>query len=356
MSEEDDDAQKTEEPTERRLEEAFKKGKVVFSREVTNFLVLFTFTIFITWFIPYSSKKFSTNFSYYLSNSYQIKMDEGNLGLVFIKIIQDISITVILPFMVTIIVAILSSFLQNQGRFLFSLDILSFDLSKISILKGIKRLFSAKSVVECLKSFFKIILVGIVCYIAIKAELPKVRLLHEYSIIGIINFIFDLSIDILIAVSIIMAAIAALDYLYQSHEFYKSMRMSKQELKDEYKQSEGNPEVKGKLKRLRRERAKRRMMADIPKADVVITNPTHFAVALKYDQGKMRAPNVIAKGQDLIALKIREVAKEHDIPIVEDPPLARALYANVDLDEEIPLEYYETVAKIISYVYKLKNK
>ena len=153
-----------------------------------------------------------------------------------------------------------------------------------------------------------------------------------------------------------MAFIAVFDYMYQRHAYLKGLRMTKQEVKDEHKTQEGSPEIKGKIRAIRMERARKRMMAAVPKADVIITNPTHFSVALQYDAAKMAAPIVVAKGQDNIALKIREIAKKHDVPIVENPPLARALYASVDIDEPVPIEHYKAVAEIIGYVYKLKGK
>jgi flagellar biosynthetic protein FlhB len=213
-----------------------------------------------------------------------------------------------------------------------------------------------QSVVEFVKGIFKLIIVSLVAYNSIKSELPQLKLSHDLSIAAVLSLTLKLSVKMMIGICISMAIIAALDYLYQRHEFFKALRMSKHELKEEYRETEGSPEIKGKLKSMRMERAKQRMMAAVPKADVIITNPTHFSVALKYDMKKMRAPVVVAKGIDEIALRIREVAKKHDIPLYENAPLARTLYANVELDKEIPVEHYKAVAEIISYVYKLKNK
>lgn len=191
---------------------------------------------------------------------------------------------------------------------------------------------------------------------AIYSDLPRLRILASYDPMEMLGFLSFLSLKIMVGACCVMFIVAILDYVYQRFEFMKQMRMSKQEIKDEHKQQEGDPLVKSKLRQIRMERARQRMMANVPSADVVITNPTHFAVALKYDTGIMGAPICIAKGVDTVAFRIRELAEELDIPVVENPPLARALHASVDLDEEIPYEHYKAVAEVISYVYRLKGK
>ncbi|MBN8827812.1 MAG: flagellar biosynthesis protein FlhB [Sphingobacteriia bacterium] len=356
MSEDDvDDSQKTEDPTPRRLEEAFKKGQVIYSREVTNFFV-FLCLIAIVWKgIPIMGEKTYLNFGYYFLNSDQIQINDS----VLMKIYKDSSLyfllLIIVPCSLTIIASILSSFIQN-GRFSYSGEPLIPKLEKISILKGLGRLFSLKSVVEFLKGLIKIIVIGVASYLTISHSINKVKIIHDYEIISIISFIHKLAKDVLIVVCSILFVIAILDYLYQRYEFYKELKMSRQEIKDEYKETEGSPEIKAKIKKMRAERAKKRMMANVPKADVIITNPTHFAVALQYDKSEMTAPIVVAKGTDKVALRIREIANKHEVPIVENPFLARELYKLVDIEEEVPFEHYQAVAEIISYVYKLKGK
>ena len=202
----------------------------------------------------------------------------------------------------------------------------------------------------------KIIIVGVVGFMVIYPELPHLVELPQEDLDDILGLLAFLAFRILLATSIIMAVIAVLDYMYQRYEYYKNLRMSRQELKEEFKQTEGDPVIKERLRSIRRERARKRMMAAVPNADVIITNPTHFAVALQYDEDTMRAPVVVAKGQDQIALNIRSVAEEHGVPVVENPPLARALHASCEIDEEIPLEHYRAVAQVIGYVYKLKGK
>ena len=197
---------------------------------------------------------------------------------------------------------------------------------------------------------------AVVAYYAVAPYFPHIKQLPDISVAGTLSYLFVTSRRMLIGICIIMFFIAIFDYLYQRYEYLKSLRMSKQEVRDEYKQQEGDPQVKQRLRQIRMERARKRMMAAVPTADVIVTNPTHYSVALKYDQATMRAPKVVAKGLDNIAMRIREVAKEHDIPLYENPPLAQALYATVDIDREIPAEHYKAVAEVISYVYRIKGK
>jgi flagellar biosynthetic protein FlhB len=356
MSEDDDDSQKTEEPTERRLEEAFKKGQVVYSKEITNFLIILVLTFSLSWAFPYILSQSKINLVGFIEHSHEIPVDEGSLGRLMLKGFGENFLLILLPILALISASIFSSFLQNQGRFLLKEDPVSFQLERISPLKGLKRMFSMNSIMEFFKSIIKIFVIGIVCYLSVSSELNKLKTIHDQTITGMLVLLLKLSIDMLTGVCIAMAILAALDYLFQRHEFMKNMRMSKHELKEEYKQSEGSPEIKAKLRNIRMQRARKRMMAAVPTADVIVTNPTHFSVALKYEIGINSAPLLVAKGQDVIALKIREVAKENKIPIVENAPLARTLYATVDVDSEIPVEHYKAVAEIISYVYSLKGK
>lgn len=354
MSEEQDESQKTEEPTQRRIDEAVKKGQVAFSREVSNFLMLLTFTLVIAMLAPYLMRKTTLMLSYYIESSNDIFIDQQNYQFLLTGLFKGAALIMLLPVAGTIFSAFLSSLLQNG--FIISNEPIVPKLEKISPIKGLKRLFSMRSFMEFVKGVIKITIVGTVAVLAIWPELHKIEGLHEESIAAILALLQHLALRMMIGICSVMAVIAVLDYLYQRFEYLKSLRMSKQDIKDEYKQSEGNPEVKAKLKHLRMERARKRMMAAVPNADVVITNPTHFAIALQYDGEKHRAPIVVAKGVDNIALKIREIAKENDVPIVENPPLARSLYDIAELDEPIPEEHYKAVAEIIAYVYKRKGK
>jgi flagellar biosynthesis protein FlhB len=355
MSDDQDPAQKTEEPTQRRLEEAVKKGQIAFSREITSFLVLGGFLYFITWLLPSDSRKAANMLESFIDHAGDIRLNDNNIGEILKRSIGYYGQLVAVPLAIAAFAALFSSFIQN-GKIIFSFDPVTPKLEKISPLKGLGKMFSAKSLVEFLKGIIKIAIIIIVIYLTLYDQFNHLKVLHDDSLATIGYYIKELNREVLTVVCIMMAIIAAMDFLYQRHSYMQNLRMSKHEIKEEYKQTEGSPEVKSKLRALRMEKAKRRMMAEVPKADVIITNPTHYSIALKYDGAKSKAPICIAKGIDKVAFAIREIAKDNDIPIIEDRPLARAMYDKVELDEEIPVEYYKAVAEIISYVYKIKGK
>lgn len=352
----DDDSQKTEQPSQRRLEDAVQKGQLIYSKDLTNFFTLLVFFCFITWFLPTIMQASSLNLTKYIELGYQFSIDEHNIGSIIIKAMTSNMLLILAPMLVIIIISVFSSFIQNDAKLIISSEPMMPKLEKLSLIKGMKKLFSIRSLVELIKNIIKILVVSLVCYLAIKSRLNKLNLIHNYNILAILNYLYELLNEMLLMICITVGFIGAIDYLYQRYEFYKSLRMSKEELKEEYKQSEGSPEIKAKIRSIRNERARKRMMSAVPSADLIITNPTHYSIALKYDILTMKAPKVVAKGQDLIALKIREIAKEHDIPIIENKPLAQALFAKVKIDAEIPFEYYQVVAELISYVYKLKGR
>lgn len=349
-----DQEQKTEAPTQKRLDEAAEKGNVPFSREVSSFLILAVLALTVSWLAPYMMNHAGRMLIPFLADADSIPTDPGGLGHVLVKLLFGSAAVVALPILGTIIAAMAASLLQHG--FLISNEPIMPQLSRISPLAGVKRLFSARSLMEFIKGIMKIIIIGVVAFIAVYPEIDQIRMLPGSSAQAMLIFLGMLAMRMTVGVAIAMFFIAVFDLLFQRYQYTKSLRMSRQEIRDEYKQSEGDPMVKQRLRRLRQERARQRMMAAVPKADVVITNPTHFAVALEYDTARMRAPVVVAKGQDLIALRIRQIAEEHKVPVVENPPLARALFDSVDIDEEIPVAHYEAVAKIISYVYQLKGK
>lgn len=355
MADDDQDQeQKTEDPTQKRLEEAFKKGNVPYSREINSFLVLGMLAATVSWFAPHMLQHTKLLLLPFIADADSLPADRNGIGMLLTKTALG-SLGILLAPLAGIMVVILASGLMQNG-FVLSNEPIMPKLERISLLAGLKRLFSLRSAVEFLKSLVKIIVVGAVAFLAIYPELKHVRQLPDSNLVAMLLFLGKLAARMTIGVAIAMFFIALFDLLYQRFQYFKSLRMSRQEIRDEYKQSEGDPMIKQRLRRLRQERARQRMMANVPKADVVITNPTHFAVALMYDSAKMKAPTVVAKGQDLIALKIREIAEENDVPIVENPPLARALFSSAELDKEIPVAHYEAVAKIISYVYKLKGR
>lgn len=351
---EQDPAQKTEEPTARRLEESRKKGQVITSREVTSFLLLLLLTLLIGAMTPYISAQAKLLLIPFIEKPDLLNADAQGLGsLLKYSVFGGIHV-VLLPLLAACFVAIFSSYAQHGHVWTF--ESMMPKLERISPLKGFSRLFSMRSVIEFIKGIIKITVVAIAGWFSIKGDLTAIRNLPDDSIQTILFFIVQICTKLMIAVCIAMFFIAIFDFMYQRFDYMKNLRMSKQELKDEYKQQEGDPQVKQRLRQIRAERAKKRMMAAVPQSDVVITNPTHFAVALKYDNNSMQAPIVVAKGIDFLALNIRKLAEEHDIPIVRNPPLARVLYDNVEVDNEIPVAHYKAVAEIISYVYKLKGK
>ena len=355
MADDDQDQeQKTEQPSQKRLEEAFKKGNIPVSKEVASFLLLAVLAFVVAAATPSMMQHAKLLLIPFLSDADSLPTDRAGLGAVLSNVIFGSMGIVAAPLLGAMVAAIAASFLQNG--FVLTTEPIMPQLSRISPLAGIKRMFSMRSVVELVKGIIKIGIVGYVAFVAIYPELSHIRQLPNSTTYSLLVFLLTLSTRMTIGAAIAMFFIALFDLLYQRFQYIKSLRMTKQEIRDEYKQSEGDPMVKQRLRRLRMERAGKRMMAAVPTADVVITNPTHFAVALKYDQKVMKAPQVVAKGQDKIALKIREIAKENDVPIVENPVLARALFSSAEIDQEIPFDHYEAVAKVISYVYQLKGK
>jgi len=228
-------------------------------------------------------------------------------------------------------------------------------LDKFNPLNGFKRIFSKDSLFELLKSFLKIGLIIYIAYTSIRGEADNLFILYEIPLMQAVLLVGNVILDAGLKISIAYLVIGIADYIYQKHKFNEDMKMTKQEVKDEYKNTEGNPEIKGRQRQRMREVSQRRMMQDVPKADVVITNPTHYAVAIQYDAEKAKAPVVLAKGEDYLAQKIKEVAKENHVEIVENKPLARMLYANVDIGQEIPPELYQAVAEVLAMVYNMKN-
>lgn len=354
MSEGGDDSQKTEEPTQHRLSEAEKKGQIPSSREVNNFFVMVALALMVAWVFPDMIKRGKDVLLPFIASPHDVIISPGSLRDLMIEVLMDSAALLMLPIALILFLVVGAAVLQS--RFIFAVERIKPKMEKISIPKGLKRMFSMRSVVEFLKGLIKLAIISVVSVMAVYDSLPTLEQLPGYNTQDLLLFLADLCMRIMVGACCVMFLVAIADYVYQRHEFMKQMRMSKQEIKDEYKQQEGDPHVKGKLKQLRMERARKRMMAAVPTADVVITNPTHYAVALKYETGLMQAPILVAKGVDAVAFRIRDLAKEHDVPIVENPPLARTLHANVDLDQEIPYEHYKAVAEVISYVYRLKGK
>ncbi len=353
MAEGDDDLEKTEEPTNRRIEEAVKKGQVAFSREVTSFLLFVSFAIIVVWLIPAYSKNAISFLQRFITQPDDIELNYQNFSHFFTMLFKKSLFIFFIPVALCLFMVLLSSLIQNG--IVFSAEPLIPKLEKISPMKGFGRLFSLKSFVEFVKGVMKISVIAYATYMIFKTYQNEILGAVEVSLSGIIRIYSHLTFLIILSATVMMLLVALIDYLYQRFEYMKSLRMTRQEIKEEYKQTEGNPEVKAKLRQIRQERARRRMIAAVPKADVVIRNPTHYAVALKYEQGSMKAPRVLALGIDIIALNIIKIAEKSGVEVVTNRNLARALYETSEIDEEIPIEHYKAVAEIIAYVYKLKN-
>jgi len=352
MAEGSDDSEKTEEPSAKRLEEALKRGDVVKSQEVNTWFIIGGATLVLMVFSGGMSESLTTTMRGLIGNAHQIRMDGPALPGLFQKIGIELIAAIAIPFLVLLLAAIGGNMVQH--KLVWTYETLAPKFSKISPLAGLKRLFSKQSLANFAKGVIKLAVVGAVLTALMWPERTRMEGLVTTDVAALLPFIKVLAVKLMGAVVAMLAIVAAADYLFQYKQWHERQKMSLQELKEEYKNTEGDPHVKGRLKQLRQVRMKKRMMAAVPKATVIITNPTHYAVALQYERG-MDAPVCVAKGMDALALKIREIAGEHSIPIVENPPLARALHAIVEIDEEIPAEHYKAVAEVIGYVMKLRR-
>ncbi|MBU6296828.1 MAG: flagellar biosynthesis protein FlhB [Alphaproteobacteria bacterium] len=354
MAEDRDESQQTEEPTQRRLDEAREHGDIVKSAEVQTLVLLLGGTLAIAMFGRSATVELVSTFRIFLAQPDQINVDPGGL-LALMRDLMGRVATVLGPFFAVMMLAGLAGNLV-QHRPVFTFEKIKPDLSKLSLIAGLQRMFGVDGFTNLFKGLLKIAIVGAAVWTQLWPERGGLAAILLQSPEGIAGDMTRLLFKVMIAALSAMAFIAGADYLLQRFQFMKRNRMSKQEIKEEFRQTEGDPVVKAKVRQIRMERAKKRMIAAVPGATVVITNPTHFAVALKYESGKMAAPVCVAKGVDALALRIREVAKEHEVPVVENPPLARALYATVEVDEAVPPEHYKAVAQVIGYVMRLTGK
>lgn len=284
------------------------------------------------------------------------KLTEANLHILMLKLFGTI-VLLLTPLIVTIVAtSMLSSMIQDSGQLEFRMSRLTVDFSKISPMSGFKRLFNKDALVEMIKSLLKLLVVAWIAYRVISDEMQNITFLAEADIQAIFNFVGHIAFKIVTHTCGILIVLGILDMMYVKWRYIENLKMTKQEVKDERKESEGNPEIKGKIKSMQYQMARRRMVKIVPMADVVITNPTHYAVALKYDRQKMIAPLVLVKGVDVMAEAIKKIAREHHITLVENRFLARELYDQVKENEPIPESLYAAVAEVLAYVYKLKGK
>jgi flagellar biosynthetic protein FlhB len=354
MAEDQDKSQKTEDPTGKRLDEAFKSGNVPKSQELNHWFMLSGSGLAVALFAGQVAGGLQPLLEQFLGLAHDLPTDAGHLQDMFAGIGWDLVKLLSLPVLILVIAAIAANVLQHKPTLAWKK--LKPEFSKISPAKGLKRMFGPQGALNMVKSLLKLVIIGGVALAVVWPDLRQLKLFATMELPDVVGFIHYETIVMVTVVVLVMTVLAGFDLFYQRYDWFQNLKMSRQDVKDEHKQAEGDPHVRARIRQLRSERTRQRMMAAVPTADVVVTNPTHYAVALKYDGESMAAPKMVAKGQDLIALKIREVAAENDVPIIENPPLARGLYAAVEIDQEVPPEFYKAVAEVIGYVMRLKGK
>jgi flagellar biosynthetic protein FlhB len=346
--------EKSEEPTGKKLSDASNKGSVAQSQEIQSWAVMLIITLLMVGAIPSIMAYVSRFNQKFIENAHDFSTSSDDVQNLFKEVVLEIGI-VILPLMFSfLLVGVFVQIIQVGWN--PSFEKFQIKLDKFSPAKGVKKLFGVRPLVEAGKGVVKLGIVGTVIFMLVAPMLVDVELLPAFDLMHTLERIKVIALVILAATVMIMTVIAAIDYIYQKWDHTEKLKMTKQEVKDETKQQDGDPKIKQRIAALRMERQRERMMQAIGKADVIITNPTHYAIALQYDMDTMPAPILVGKGMDSLALRIREVAEENDIPIVENPPLARALYAAVEIDEEIPAEHFHAVAEVIGYVFRLKGR
>ena len=352
--------EKTEEPTAKKLSDARNEGQVAKGKDLTSAVMLLVLFMVLRFTVGNMGEGFIECFN---KNYTQIgdlfTSTHGEYNMQYtIALIQSAALDMLkllIPFFgVGFIIAIVIELAQVKWK--PTSKPLQPKLSKFNPINGIKRMFSVRTLVSLIKQIVILVVIFIVVYNKLKSRMSDIYMLYDIPLISAIMFLGDIIFDIGTVICVIYTIIGIADYVFEKRKFRKDMMITKQEVKDEWKNTEGNPEVKNKIRQKMSEASRRRMMQAVPEADVVITNPTHFAVALKYEQNKGKAPVVVAKGEDYLAAKIKEAARENNIEIVENKPLARMLYYNVELDEEIPPELYQAVAEVLAFVYNIKNK
>ncbi|WP_458862809.1 flagellar biosynthesis protein FlhB [Acidaminobacterium chupaoyuni] len=347
--------EKTEKATPKRKQDERKKGNVFFSRDIITALSLLTSFYGIKMIYPSAQKNLQKLIeSFFRLLPAQQSLTQADAKRLMIEGMTTFALTALPLLLLCVLVAVAATMLQT--RMLFSTKAFAFKGERINPLNGLKKMFAFKSVIELVKSILKITVVGYVIFQAAKKELSLLPRLMEMGFQQSIYYTGQVIFRLVIKVGIIFVFLSLADYLYQWWDYEKNLRMSKQEIKDEYKQSEGDPQIKGRQRSLQQQRSRRRMMQSVPAADVVIRNPTHYAVALKYDQDKNSAPVVVAKGADKLALRIVAIAEENHVYVTENRPLARALFETVEVDQEIPGKYFKAVAEVLAFVYALKEK
>lgn len=350
----DSSSEKTEKATPRKKEKAREEGQVAKSTEITTALILVVmfslFKLIGPWMIGRIILIFKQSFQLIGIKS----LDLSVAGEIYMNFMGE-GLLLMAPILgVTFMVAFLSNFAQVGWH--PTLKPLKPKFNNLNPIQGFKRMFSFKTILELIKSILKILIILVIVFMTLRDYEELIYAFYDVGVFEAYSYIFEIISDVGVRIGMYFIAIAAIDYAYQKYKLSKDLRMSKEEIKQEYKMVDGNPEIKSRIRQKMREAAMRRMMQELPTADVIITNPTHFAVAIRYNENESRAPKVIAKGADLLAARIREKAKEYEIEIVENKPLARTLYYTVELNEDIPPELYQSVAEVLAFVYTLKNR
>jgi flagellar biosynthetic protein FlhB len=350
------EGEKTEKATPKRKQDARKKGQVLHSREISSALVLLIVFLSIKLLGSHMYREITAFFRLCV-NDLAISFDSWSvneilrlLGTTMLQLLKIVGPV----FGVALVVGVVANYAQVGS--LFTMETLRPKFSNLNPINGIKRIFSARGLVELVKALMKIAVVGIVAWQSLRAEENNIVKLMDLDVPSSAGYILSTSIDVAVKICVVMVIIGVLDYGYQWWQYEKDLKMTKQEVKEEYKEMEGNPEIKQKIKQRQREISMRRMLSEVPKADVVITNPTHYAIAIRYDPQKAPAPVVVAKGQDYLAQRIKDVAKASGVETVENKPLAQALFKAVEIGRQVPPELYQAVAEILAFVYQLKGK
>ena len=348
-----DQSEKTEDPTQKRIEDALKRGDVAKSQEVSTWFILSGATLVLLAFSAPMGASLQTTMRGLLANMHRLPADGGALQRLTAKVGIEVIAAVAVPFLLLALAALAGSVIQH--RLVWSAEGLKPKLERISPLAGFKRLFSKQALMNFAKGLAKLALLGGVMGVLLWPQRDRLESFVRMDVGALLPATETLSLSMLGAVVAILAFVAAGDFFFQYRTWFQRQKMSLRDLKDEFKQTEGDPAVKARIRALREQRMRKRMMVAVPTASVVIMNPTHFAVALKYERGD-NAPLCVAKGIDAVALRIKAVAEEHGVPVVQNPPLARALHAGVEIDQEIPAEHYRAVAEIIGYVMRLRRR
>ena len=354
MADEEDKSQNTEQPTQKRLDQARESGDTVKSSEVNTLILLGGGTLAIAMFGKSMAMGIAHALTVFLEQPDAMSVDGAGLSAI-IRVVLVQLVTAVAPFFAAMIAASVAGHLI-QGRPVLNFDRLAPDFSKVSPMAGFKRMFGIEGWMNLVKGLLKIAIVGIAIWTQLWPERGKLEAILTQSTADVVGDMMHLLFKVLMASLASLVVIAGADWFFQRMQWLKRNRMSKQDIKEEYRQNEGDPHIKAKIRQLRHERSKKRMMTAVPTATVVIMNPTHYAVALKYESGKTAAPVCVAKGLDALALKIRAVAEENDVPVIENPPLARALHAAVEIDEPVPPEHFKAVAQVIGYVMRLRGQ